>query len=84
MCDPMKTTHAASVIGRKGGRVGGSVKARPASHYSAISRAYWEKRRAFITTFLAMPDADKAEMFRKHGLDGANQTAANLWAYVSK
>lgn len=83
LCNTVKTKTAASVIGRKGGRATGPQKARHPDHYSAIAKAYWQKRRAFITTFLAMSDQDKAELFRRHGLEGRNQTPENLWPLIS-
>jgi hypothetical protein len=79
---PMNTSKAASILGRKGGKTRGPVKARNPSHYSAISRAYWaaKKRRAFLVTFLSLSPEDKSRLFAAHGLHGANQTALHLWA----
>lgn len=82
LCNDMKTKQAASIIGRKGGRATGPAKARPPEHYSAISRAYWTKRRAFMNTFLAMSDREKLQLFKQHGLTGANQTATHLWVHI--
>jgi hypothetical protein len=70
----------ASLMGKKGGKTTGPTKARHPDHYAAISRAYWQKRRTFMVTFLSMSDSEKLTLFQHHGLTGENQTAVHLWA----
>lgn len=77
----MNLTKHAAALGTQGGKTTGPAKARTSEQARAAANERWRKR-AFLATFAQLSPEDKAKLFARHGLTGANQTALHLWVHV--